>query len=129
MPLAVYYSGIINRKFHNTPCKEFTNRDKCTNCMHETNTFDNIYLRHDVEAARVFVHVNHQPSVCTVQISQTRHSLAFSADIGVLICGSKRRFFSIPCGYQRFNVWIKQAVMGHRDNLRGWAVFVTENTQ
>jgi hypothetical protein len=81
--LAAYYSGITNRKFHDKPSKEFTSRDICTNCVNDTsNTFNNIYLRHDVAAARVFVHVN-QPSVCTVQKSQTRHSLAFSAGIGV----------------------------------------------
>ena len=90
MELAVYYSRITNIKFQNTPSKEFASRDKCTNCLHETNnTFNNIYLRHDVAAARVFVHVN-QPSVCTAQIGQTRRSLAFSADISVLICVSLR---------------------------------------
>lgn len=129
MHLVVYYSGITNSKFHNTQSKEFTSRDICTNCLHETNnTFNNIYLHHDVPSARVFVHVN-QPCVCTVQITQTRRSLAFSADISIVICGSKRRFFSILCGYQRLNVWIRQAVMGHRDNSRGWEEFVTENTQ
>jgi len=127
--LAVYYSGITNSKFHNTESKEFTGRDICTKCLHETNnTFNTIYLHHDVAAARVFVHVN-QPCVCTVQISQTRRSLAFSADISIVICGSKRRFFSILCGYQSLSMRIKQAVMCHRDNLGGWALFVTENTQ
>jgi hypothetical protein len=88
--LAAYYSGITNRKFHK-PSKEFTSRDIYTNCLHETNnTYNNIYLRHDVAAARVFVHVN-QPSVCTVQKSQTRHPLALYADISVLMCGSNRR--------------------------------------